>query len=450
MVNKSNSEKGIARRNFLKAISVTGAGSMLITNNLMADTSSKNETASKNETLSRVVIMGDDNASDKTTKTLNKEVIQAMVDDGIMKYTGLSNVGDAWKSIFTGITASSVIGIKVNTLFNTSNVGTHPEIAYAVVNGLKQMNFDGTAFPENNIIIFDFHEQNFLAYKGYVINKTTSGVRCFQSPGYSTTNYSLPDNVNVKLSTVITDMIDFMVNIAYLKHHYISGISLCLKNHYGSIQNPNISPLLHDTGKCCNPYISAISALEPIKTKQKLCIIDAIYGLTKAGPSGPITCNPDKIIIGQDVVAVDSVGREMLKNLGLSTSDYNKTTHIDTAATTYSLGTNDLTKIEKMEVTDVKSAFVLQEIKLSNYPNPFTNSTTINFELLKEETVNLNVYDYTGKQVAKLISGKLSSGEHTIVWDGLNKAGVKIKAGVYLAELKTKTFKKTLVMQKIE
>jgi uncharacterized protein (DUF362 family) len=440
MKNELTKQKGIERRNFLKALSVTGAGSMLLSNNLLANTESSKVNTSK------VVIISDENASDKITKKLNANVVQAMVDDGIKNYTGLGDLGEAWKSIFPGITAASVIGIKVNTLFNISNNGTHPEVANAVINGLKKMDFGGTSINENNIIIFDFGT-NYLSAKGYKINTSATGVRCFASPTYSTEEYTLPDNVKHRLSNVIVEDIDFLINIAYLKHHFLSGVSLCLKNHYGSIQYPENNVLMHDTNRCGDPYIPAITALDPIKTKQKICIIDAIYGLTKGGPYGQITCNPDKIVMGQDVVAVDCVGREMLINLGLSSTDTSKTKHIDTAATKYSLGTNDMAKIEKIEIKNNTTGIVsTSNLNLSNYPNPFTANTTISFNLLQQENVSLNVYDYSGKLITKLLNQKLDAGTHTVVWN----AGNQIKNGIYIAELRSKTKKETHIMQKIE
>ena len=70
-------------------------------------------------------------------------------------------------------------------------------------------------FPENNIIIFDFHS-NYLTTQGYTINRSTTGVRCFPSSEYTTETYDI-GGVNIKLSKIITETINYMVNIAYLK-----------------------------------------------------------------------------------------------------------------------------------------------------------------------------------------------------------------------------------------
>jgi uncharacterized protein (DUF362 family) len=196
------------------------------------------------------------------------------------------------------------------------------------------MDFNGTKFPANNIIIFDFHRQNYLAYQGYKMNNSKTGVRCFANPGFSTETYDVAGQ-KVKISTVITQMADYMINIAYLKNHFLSGVSHCLKNHYGSLEGTDSYNDAAFHSGVGDPYIPAITALEPIKTKQKFCMIDALYGVTNNGPDGPASCAPNKIIMGQDVVAVDTTGKNLLVASGMTGNA--STSHINTAATKYSL-----------------------------------------------------------------------------------------------------------------
>ena len=48
------------------------------------------------------------------------------------------------------------------------------------------------------------------------------------------------------------------------------------------------------------------------------------------------------------------------------------------------------------------------------YPNPFADKGTLSFNLLKEEKVNVTVYDLTGKAVLKAFDGNLLPGSQTI------------------------------------
>jgi beta-N-acetylhexosaminidase len=72
---------------------------------------------------------------------------------------------------------------------------------------------------------------------------------------------------------------------------------------------------------------------------------------------------------------------------------------------------------------------------LVNYPNPFNSVTTITFSLLKIDFVTLSVYNVLGQEIATLISGDLSAGNHEYKWDASAYAsGVyycKIESGEY-------------------
>jgi hypothetical protein len=65
-------------------------------------------------------------------------------------------------------------------------------------------------------------------------------------------------------------------------------------------------------------------------------------------------------------------------------------------------------------------------VKLSNYPNPFTNTTTIRYQLPFDGTVALQVFDLSGKVVATLVSGQKQAGMHTTDFNGKN-----VSKGVY-------------------
>jgi hypothetical protein len=49
-----------------------------------------------------------------------------------------------------------------------------------------------------------------------------------------------------------------------------------------------------------------------------------------------------------------------------------------------------------------------------NYPNPFNPSTMINFDIVKSGSVNLIVFDVTGKEVSRLIDGYKPAGKYSL------------------------------------
>ncbi|MEL6194665.1 MAG: T9SS type A sorting domain-containing protein [Bacteroidota bacterium] len=67
-------------------------------------------------------------------------------------------------------------------------------------------------------------------------------------------------------------------------------------------------------------------------------------------------------------------------------------------------------------VKDLTSSTTVTAIR--NYPNPFSEETTIAFELLNSAQVVIEVFNVLGKQVEVLTNEKYTSGSHSVVFDG--------------------------------
>ena len=130
-----NSIENIDRRTFLSILSFTGLGGLIYPQQLFSGI--------LGEALSRVVIVEDSSATSGVT-IASSSTVQVMVDEGIKSLAQIQSVGDAWKSLFSGIDSSKIIAIKVNCI--NGNMPTHPEVTYAVTNGLKQMEINGSPF----------------------------------------------------------------------------------------------------------------------------------------------------------------------------------------------------------------------------------------------------------------------------------------------------------------
>ena len=427
------------RRKFIQFLSVIGATSLTRPKKVFSSFS--------NLSNSRVIIVEDDSAT--SGNSINESAVQVMMDAGIKNLTEQSDVGEAWKSIMPNLNPTGIIAIKVNC--RSSALPTHPEVTNAVVEGLKKMNFDGVFFPENNIHIYD----NFKAYfreSGYTLNTSSTGVRCYTTTRYSSQGYSVNGSPQ-RLCTLVTDTADYLINIGVLKNHSsMAGATLCMKNHFGTCERPRSMHINYG-----DPYIGALNALEPIKSKQCVNILDALYGAAEGGPYGGPTFIANKILMSQDIVAVDHLGREMLEEQNSSTVSW--ATYIDSAVN-YELGTNDPSQMDIINITNPTTGIKKNENNDSNlpmdfqleqnYPNPFNGSTQIKFYVAIAGELDLSIYNVNGLCVRKLVNRSVNTGWHQASWDGTNEAGNMVSSGVYICLLRSGKFKKTITLQFIK
>ena len=85
-------------------------------------------------------------------------------------------------------------------------------------------------------------------------------------------------------------------------------------------------------------------------------------------------------------------------------------------------------------------------ILFQNYPNPFNASTTISFDLPKNNHVKLVVYDIIGNEISVLVNEKRIAGYHSVIWNPGD-----IASGVYIYQLtigKDKVFTKKMLLIK--
>lgn len=86
------------------------------------------------------------------------------------------------------------------------------------------------------------------------------------------------------------------------------------------------------------------------------------------------------------------------------------------------------------------------ETKLTaTFPNPFSSSTTIQFDLDRQRDVVLSVFDVTGRRVGDLVHGAMAAGEYSTRWSPTDLA-----AGRYALRFQADDFVETAVLTFIE
>jgi glucuronoarabinoxylan endo-1,4-beta-xylanase len=81
--------------------------------------------------------------------------------------------------------------------------------------------------------------------------------------------------------------------------------------------------------------------------------------------------------------------------------------------------------------TTLPTTFALEQ----NYPNPFSASTAISYELKTQADITVTIYDILGRVVRVTGAGLQTAGTHSILWDGSDASGHKVAPGVYFYSL---------------
>lgn len=237
-------------------------------------------------------------------KQLSSDTYQQLLETGLKTLSGKSKIDEAVRKYIP----SGVVGMKVNCL--TRELNSTP---VALTDGLSKILI--TAGTENNDILIWERTSRELELAGFDLNASSFGRRCLGTDtngvGYSRDFYSSGE-VDSLVSRVMTDLIDYNINLPILKDHSIAGLSACLKNMYGAVNNPN---KFHDNN--CDPFAADISNLEPIKQKNRLSIIDAIRVQYNGGPGydSRYLSYYNGLIISDDPVAADRIGLDILEHL---------------------------------------------------------------------------------------------------------------------------------------
>jgi len=181
------------------------------------------------------------------------------------------------------------------------------------------------------------------------------------------------------------------------------------------------------------------------KTLNYLLVVSILIPLAFAGAEAQ-NLKLDKFVIGGGGVSNQAV-QIGSSSTGLNTYIMNGTfaqTAIEMLQTTglidgkrYDLYQGFWTPDGKQGVSVIDSW--LSEGALTNYPNPFNYSTTIQYELPSAAFVSLRIFDISGNEVVTLLNDRfIDQGSGTIEWDAKNSSGNDVSSGNYLYELSVK------------
>lgn len=125
--------------------------------------------------------------------------------------------------------------------------------------------------------------------------------------------------------------------------------------------------------------------------------------------------------IGDAVGAEDSAGLTHLNALFQSSQFNGESTRLSTAKTSCWPPT-DCTPGIAIRIEPITStAGVLgsgsANSSIAAYPNPFTQSTTLNFTIPESGAAEVTIVNTLGEEVAGIFDGEMGAGEHSFTWD---------------------------------
>ena len=79
-----------------------------------------------------------------------------------------------------------------------------------------------------------------------------------------------------------------------------------------------------------------------------------------------------------------------------------------------------------------------------NEPNPFNPRTMVRFSLAQNGPVRITVFDVSGRSVKTILDGRLTSGIHSVIWDGTNGQGKEVPSGVYWVQMEAVSYRSNM------
>lgn len=250
---------------------------------------------------SRVILIRHQEALNENCE-FNGPVIQQMLDEAVMKLLDQSDPKAAFRLL---VKPDDIVGIKSNVW---SYLPTPPEVEKAIKRRLMD-----AGVKEENIGI---------------------------------------DDHNVRTNPIFVKS-TALINTRPLRTHYLAGMSGCIKNYimFGESQ-----PVYHPDS-CAD--LGSLFNLPQVKGKTRLNILCALtpqfHGRGPHHFSRRYVWNYKGLIVGQDPVAVDSIGLRLImakrrQEFGPGQELPPVPKHIQLADTKHGIGTSDLNKIELIKL----------------------------------------------------------------------------------------------------
>lgn len=221
-------------------------------------------------------------------RTVHQTLVAEMFEEAMMQVTGAGSVEAAWRTI---LGSQDVVGIKFDPV-GAPELGTAPVVGSILIESLLR-----AGWTSRRIVLIDGPPQlarrygTQPAWSGYDDEQTDFG--------------SGKDQLAAALEQVTA-----IINVPSLKTDNVCGIRCSLSNiSLGLLKHP---ARFRVNG--CSPYIADIAALPEVRSKLKLCVVDALRVVCDGGPLviESEASNEGILLISTDPVAADSVALKIV------------------------------------------------------------------------------------------------------------------------------------------
>lgn len=247
---------------------------------------------------------------DEKTESVDRAVVGKMLAQGMRTLTGVKDEREAWTEFFS---PSDVIGIKVNCS-GAPQIRSSPEVVGGIVDNLVK-----AGVKPDQIYIYERFLDQLLSvhYEKYVpegvhivaVETPRGSIQGYDPKTYVEVSFFGEDDTRSNLVRLVTERFTKIINVPVMKEHQASGVTGCLKNiAYGDFSNVARSHMREKTNTLS--FIGTLAAVEPLRSKTVLNIMDGIRGIWHGGPFSQdkkYRYYPKLMMVGTDPVAMDHV-----------------------------------------------------------------------------------------------------------------------------------------------
>jgi uncharacterized protein (DUF362 family) len=254
---------------------------------------------------------------DAETEVVDAAVVKEMMARGMTALTGDKTPAAAWRRFFN---PTDVVAIKVNCSGAPGAMSMREVVAEICTN------LTAAGVPAAQIYVYERFPNQMRAanYEPVVpagvtihgIEESRGSIRNYDPNTYVEVDFFGEEDNRSLMARLVTEKVTKIINVPNMKDHGAAGVTGCLKNiAYGSFSNVARS---HRNAKTHTlSFIGTLAAVEPLRSKTVLHIMDGLRGVWHGGPfsrTRKFRFYPKTLMFGTDPVAMDRLLLDIIDN----------------------------------------------------------------------------------------------------------------------------------------